>query len=113
MLQALVGDRLKQWGPILSYTEFSFNRTPNRTIGFCPFEVVYGRVPNGVLELAHIPFTGKKSKKVDELINDMGLLHKLVQQRIHESNAKYKAAADHHRRHVVFEVGDFVWAVLT
>ena len=59
--------------------------------------MVYGRVPNGVLELAPIPFAGKKSTKVDELINDMGLLHKLVQQRIHESKAKYKATADHHR----------------
>jgi hypothetical protein len=30
-----------------------------------------------------------------------------------ESNAKYKAAADERRRHVEFEVGDLVWAVLT
>lgn len=30
-----------------------------------------------------------------------------------ESNAKYKARADRHRRQVLFDVGDFVWTVLT
>lgn len=97
MLRALVGDKPKQWDQIISYVEFSFNRTPHCSTGFCPFEVVYGRVPHGVLELAPVPFVGRKNKKADELIDELGLLHKLVQQRIHESNAKYKVAADQHR----------------
>ena len=36
-----------------------------------------------------------------------------MKQAIHESNAKYKEQADRHRRRLVFEVGDLVWAVLT
>jgi hypothetical protein len=40
-------------------------------------------------------------------------IHKIVQQRIQESNAKYKAAADQHRHQVVLEEGDLVWAILT
>jgi hypothetical protein len=32
---------------------------------------------------------------------------------IQESNDKYKARENRHRRHVLFDVGDFVWAVLT
>jgi len=43
----------------------------------------------------------------------MGLIHKLVQQRINESNDKYKAAADKHHRRLVFDEGHYVWAVLT
>jgi len=39
------------------------------------------------------------------------MIHKLVQQQLYESNAKYKAAADHCRH--VFQAGDYVWAILT
>jgi hypothetical protein len=113
LLRALVGDKPKQWDTILPHAEFAFNRTPNRSTGFCPFEIVYGRIPNGVLELAPTPAIGKKSYKAENMAEEMRSIHKLVQQRIQESNAKYKAVADQHHRQVVFEEGDLVWAVLT
>lgn len=113
MLRALVGDKPKQWDKVLSYAEFAFNRTPNRSTGFSPFEVVYGRIPNGVLELTPLPSFGKKNQNADDLVAEFGMIHKLVHQRLSESNAKYKAAADQHRRHVVFQAGDYVWSVLT
>jgi hypothetical protein len=100
-------------GQVLSYAEFAFNHTSNRSIGFSPFQVVYGRVPNGVLELTPLPSIEKKNQNVDDLVAELGMIHKLVQQRLCESNAKYKAVADHNRRHVVFQAGDYVWAVLT
>jgi hypothetical protein len=113
MLRALAGDKPKQWDKVLSYAEFAFNRTPNRSTGFSPFEVVYGRVPSGVLELTPLPSLGKKNQHADDLVAELGMIHKLVQQRLCESNAKYKGASDQHRRHVVFEVGDYVWVVVT
>jgi hypothetical protein len=113
MLRALVGDKPKHWDKVLSYAEFAFNCTPNRSTGFSPFEVVYGRVPNGVLKLTPLPSTGKKNQNADDLVAELGMIHQLVQQWLCESNAKYKAAADQHRRHVVFQAGDYVWTVLT
>lgn len=113
MLRALVGDKPKQWDTILPHAEFAFNRTPNRSTGLCPFEIIYGRVPNGVLELSPIPAVGKKILKAENMVEKMGSIYKLVHQRIQESNAKYKAAADQHRRQVVFGEEDLVWAILT
>ncbi|KAI9162518.1 hypothetical protein LWI28_028128 [Acer negundo] len=38
---------------------------------------------------------------------------KQVQENLLQSVEKYKLAADKKRRHLEFDVGDFVWAVLT
>ncbi|GKB81604.1 putative reverse transcriptase domain-containing protein, partial [Tanacetum coccineum] len=40
-------------------------------------------------------------------------VHKVVHENLVRANSKYKQDADHKRRHVDFEEGDFVWAVLT
>ncbi|GJU91380.1 putative nucleotidyltransferase, ribonuclease H [Tanacetum coccineum] len=40
-------------------------------------------------------------------------VHKVVHENLVRVNSKYKQDADHKRRHVDFEEGDFVWAVLT
>ncbi|GJY75253.1 putative nucleotidyltransferase, ribonuclease H, partial [Tanacetum coccineum] len=40
-------------------------------------------------------------------------VHKAVHENLVRANSKYKQDADHKRRHVDFEEGDFVWAVLT
>ncbi|PWA56672.1 reverse transcriptase domain-containing protein [Artemisia annua] len=40
-------------------------------------------------------------------------VHKTVHDNLVRANSKYKQDADQKRRHVDFEVGDFVWAVLT
>nr|GEV70423.1 reverse transcriptase domain-containing protein [Tanacetum cinerariifolium] len=40
-------------------------------------------------------------------------VHKVVHDNLVRANSKYKQDADQKRRHVDFEVGDFVWAILT
>ncbi|KAJ8640312.1 hypothetical protein MRB53_017006 [Persea americana] len=39
-------------------------------------------------------------------------VHDVVKQRLGDSNARYKQAADKKHREVIFEPGDFVWAVM-
>ncbi|KAE8692442.1 hypothetical protein F3Y22_tig00110833pilonHSYRG00063 [Hibiscus syriacus] len=84
-----------------------------RTTGLSPFEIVYGQNPSGVLDLAPIPRIGHFSPKADEMAKYLRGIHEQVKQTIHESNTKYKTRVDNHRRQVLFDVGDFVWVVLT
>ena len=42
----------------------------------------------------------------------MAKIHEDVQKKLEESNAKYKEAADVHRRVKVFKEGDLVWVYL-
>ncbi|KAE8672853.1 putative CCCH-type zinc finger family protein [Hibiscus syriacus] len=113
LLRCLAGTKPKQWDLALPQAEFAYNRSKNRTTGLSPFEIVYGQNPSGVLDLAPIPRIGHFSPKADEMAKYLRGIHEQVKQTIHESNTKYKTRVDNHRRQVLFDVGDFVWAVLT
>ncbi|GJQ89255.1 hypothetical protein Tco_0000394 [Tanacetum coccineum] len=52
-------------------------------------------------------------KKVQDFVAGLHDVHKVVHENLVRANSKYKQDADHKRRHVDFEEGDFVWAVLT
>jgi hypothetical protein len=113
LLRCLAGTKLKQWDLALPQAEFSYNRSKSRTTRMSPFEIGYGQNPPRVLDLAPVPRVGRLNPKADELAEHLRGIHEQVKMAIQESNAKYKAWANRHRRQVFFYVGDFVWAVLT
>ncbi|XP_076935991.1 uncharacterized protein LOC143602909 [Bidens hawaiensis] len=76
------------WDQKLCQAEFAHNHDVNRSTRFSLFQVVYSTQPWEPLDLKPLPVPGSVPKK-------------------------YKQAADQKRRHVEFEEGDFVWAVLT
>ncbi|KAI5337923.1 hypothetical protein L3X38_017194 [Prunus dulcis] len=51
--------------------------------------------------------------KAEEFVTTLQQIHSTTKQQLEDANAKYKQVADVKRRHVEFEVGDFVWAILT
>ena len=113
LLCCLVGDAIRTWDSKLPQAEFAHNHALNRSLGFCPFEVVYGIIPRGPLELSTLPdrtrLHGDATTFVDALVD----IHAQAITNLESSSSKYKQAADTHRRRLVFEVGDFVWAYLT
>jgi hypothetical protein len=113
LLRCLAGTKPKLWDLALPQAEFAYNRSKSRTTGMSPFEIVYGQNPSGVLDLAPVPHAGRLNPKADELAEHLRGIHEQVKLAIQETNSKYKARADYHRRQVLFDVGDFVWAVLT
>ncbi|GJV31416.1 reverse transcriptase domain-containing protein [Tanacetum coccineum] len=86
LLRCLVGDHVKAWNQKLCQAEFAHNHAVNRSTGFSPFQ---------------------------DFVVGLHDVHKVVHENLVRANSKYKQDADHKRRHVDFEVGDFVWAVLT
>ncbi|XP_017255857.2 transposon Ty3-I Gag-Pol polyprotein isoform X1 [Daucus carota subsp. sativus] len=113
LLRCFAGDKPKQWDLVLPFAEFAYNNSKNRTTQLSPFEVVGGLSPNTVLDLAPIPNPKKASAKAEEMVERIKEIHEQVRDHIEASNLKYKAAADIHRRKVIFKEGDNVWAVLT
>lgn len=109
----MASSKPKQWDVALPQAEFAYNRSQSRTIGFSPFEVVYGRNPPGVLDLAPVPRVAKPLPKAKEMADHLQSIHEQVQKRIQASNAQYKKQHDQHRHIVVFEVEDLAWATLT
>jgi len=98
LLRCLARTKPKQWDLALSQAEFSYNRSKGRTTGMSPFEIVYGQNPSGVPNLAPVPRVGRLNPKADEMAEHLRGIHEQVKLAIQESNDKYKARADRHRR---------------
>ncbi|GJV07447.1 putative reverse transcriptase domain-containing protein [Tanacetum coccineum] len=113
LLRCLVGDHVKAWDQNLCQAEFAHNHTVNRCTGFSPFQVVYSGQPRGPLDLMTPRVSSSVPKKVQDFIAGLHDVHKAVHENLVRANSKYKQDAEHKRRHVDFEEGDFVWAVLT
>ncbi|GKC08185.1 putative reverse transcriptase domain-containing protein [Tanacetum coccineum] len=113
LLRCLVGDHVKAWDQKLCQAEFAHNHVVNRSIGFSPFQVVYYAQPRGPLDLMTPRVSSSVPKKVQDFVAGLHDVHKVVHENLFRANSKYKQDADHKRRHVDFEEGDFVWVVLT
>lgn len=95
----MVGDKPTQWDLVLPFAEFAYNNSKNRSTQPTPFEVVYRLTPNSV--------------KADEFAQHIKNTLEQIKTHIEANNAKHKLGADIHRREVVFQEDDFVWAFLT
>ncbi|GJU50539.1 putative reverse transcriptase domain-containing protein [Tanacetum coccineum] len=113
LLRCLVGDHVKAWDQKLCQAEFAHNHAVNRSTRFSPFQVVYSAQPRGPLDLMTPHVSSSVPKKVQDFVAGLHDVHKAVHENLVRASSKYKQDADHKRRHVDFEEGDFVWAVLT
>ncbi|KAI9174135.1 hypothetical protein LWI28_012455 [Acer negundo] len=113
LLRCLVGENVRSWDLKLSQAEFAHNHAVNRSTGFSPFQVVYSLVPRSPIDLIPLPSKTRVHRKAEDFVQGLHEVHKQVQEKLLQSVEKYKLAADKKRRHLEFEVGDFVWAVLT
>ena len=60
-----------------------------------------------------LPTKSKVHGKASDFVSALQTVHRTVHDNLVAANARYKQHADKSRRGVEFEVGDFVWAVLT
>ena len=60
-----------------------------------------------------IPDLKHVNVKAEDLITQIQEIHTATAKHLQEASAKYKQTADKKRRVVEFEIGDFVWAILT
>ncbi|KAK1586319.1 hypothetical protein Q3G72_001248 [Acer saccharum] len=113
LLRCLVGENTRAWDQKLSQAKFAHNHAINRSTGFSPFQVVYSVLPRGSLDLLPLPNKTRIHGKAGDFVEHLQDTHKMVRENLLKSTEKYKAAADKKRRLVEFEVGNFVWAMLT
>ncbi|GKB65854.1 RNA-directed DNA polymerase [Tanacetum coccineum] len=86
-----------------AYCEVVLSRV-NSSTGFSPFEVVYKTSLRHLVDL--VDLLGKKNIQANRVVKEVKEPHEIVRAKITESNAKYKIAADKHRREKLFQVGE-------
>ena len=113
LLRCLIGDTLRTWDSKLPQAEFAHNHATNRSIGFSPFQVIYGTVPRGPVDLTTLPDRTRSPGDAATFVESLAQVHSTTHARLEEATTKYKQAADKHRRRLVFDVGGLVWVYLT
>ncbi|GJR26703.1 putative nucleotidyltransferase, ribonuclease H [Tanacetum coccineum] len=94
----LVGDHVKAWDQKLCQAKVAHNHDVNRSTGFSPFQVVYSAQPRGPLDLMSLPVSGSVPKKVQDFVEGLREVHKVVCDKLVRANSKYKQDADQKRR---------------
>ena len=71
LLRCLVGDNIKSWDVKLSQAKFSHNHALNRSLGYSPFQVVYGIVPRGPLDLTLLPYKTRLHGEAVDFVTEL------------------------------------------
>ena len=75
LLRSLVGEQPKQWHQIISQAKFAYNSSINRSTKKTPFEVVYGKNPNHVIDLLPFSNQARVSMDVEEFVAHVKMVH--------------------------------------
>ncbi|KAL6542311.1 hypothetical protein OROMI_023913 [Orobanche minor] len=75
--------------------------------------VVYGIITRTPVDILTSPASTPVDRRVEDLLADMKRVHSTTHAQLEASTDRYKKAADVRRRDVHFDVGDYIWAVLT
>ena len=90
LLRTLVGEHIGSWDLKLSVVEFAYNSSVNRTIGKSLHEIMYGFRRRQPIDLIHIVDYYRVSKSVSSFITHMHELHRVISDKIKQSNFDYK-----------------------
>lgn len=78
LLCCLVGDAIKSWDSKLPQAEFAHNHAVNRNSGFSPFQVIYGFVPRGPVDLSTLPDQSRIHGEAGTFIDNITKTHELT-----------------------------------
>ena len=112
LLRCLSSDHPKQWDFASPQAEFAYSSAVNRSTKLSPFAVVYSFTPRIPLDLLPILSPSGKSIAANNFANQLNDTHAKVQATLAETYAKYKAAADKHKRPKIFKECDRVMVFL-
>jgi hypothetical protein len=106
MLRACALQYGRSWDKSLSYTEFSYNNSYQESLKMTPFKMLYGRRCQTPLFWNE---TGERKVFGSDILQEAEKQVRMVRENLRVTQSRQKSYADHRRRELSFEVGDFVY----
>ncbi|CAM4514096.1 unnamed protein product [Lepidochelys kempii] len=115
MIRKFVNEHSNDWNLVLQQLLFAYRAVPHPSLGFSPFELVYGREVKGPLQLVKQQWEGFISSPgtnildfVTNLQNTLQTSLALAKENLQDAQKEQKAWYDKHARECSFKVGDQV-----
>ena len=114
MLRKIVEADGRNWDQLLPYLLFSIREVPQASTGFSPFELLYGRQPRGLLDLAKEAWEQQPSphrslvEHVEEVQERMAVLWPMVREHMAAAQAAQARVYNRGAQPRVFAPGDRV-----
>ncbi|GFW48156.1 hypothetical protein TNCV_1614171 [Trichonephila clavipes] len=122
MLNKNIQENGNNWESHLPYLMFAYREVPHSTTGVSPYQLVYGRLPNGPLKLLKEVWTGGKeiptgsSKSIEEYLRDLTeklkQAHNLARGNSEKAQAEYASRYNLRSREKRLAVGDQVLVLI-
>jgi transposase InsO family protein len=96
----------RNWDKSLPYAEFSYNNSYQESLKMAPFEMLYGRRCRTPLFWNE---TGERKVFGPDILQEAEKQVRMVRENLQVAQSRQKSNADHRRRELIFEVGDFVY----
>lgn len=104
-LRSFVHHQPSTWGKFLAWAEYSHNTSWNSATGTTPYEVAFGRKPFSYPE--YIARTSHLDV-VDTILTDRDEVFQFIRRKLIKAQASMKDQANHKRRDVSYQPGDWV-----
>ncbi|KAK7092391.1 hypothetical protein V1264_008140 [Littorina saxatilis] len=120
MLRRVVDENCRDWDRYIPALLFAYRELPNESLGFSPFELLYGRTPRGPMKILEDLWTGEvKDPEVQttyqyvfELRNKLSDTCRVAQEAAEAACTRYKSYHDKKAVKRSFHVGDEVLVLL-
>jgi hypothetical protein len=117
LLRGYCSKHPKLWDEHLHYIQHAYNRAKHSSTQTSPFEACFGYLPKSPLDFIFgkdIAIDGQYDiDRAEKFIEQIQLIHQMVQEQLEKSQAKYKTRHDKHRVDHSFQVGDEVWLYIS
>ena len=94
------------WDKNLPYVDFSYNNSFQASLKMSPFEALYGRKCRTPLYWNE---TGENQVFGPEILREAKRQVQQIRENLRTAQSRQKSYADHRRRELSFEAGDFVY----
>jgi hypothetical protein len=96
----------RSWDKSLPYAEFSYNNSYRESLKMAPFEMLYGRRCRTLLFWNE---TGERKVFGPDILQEAENQVRMVRENLRVAQSRQNSCADHRRRELSYEVGDFVY----